>query len=400
MTNKDPLQNKRRLDTLLVRGGTRRSNFKETSEAIFLTSGFVYDSAEEAEARFKGEVDGYLYGRYANPTNTMLEQRLAALEGGDGVCRLAASGMAAVNAALLASVKAGDHIVAGKALFSSCRYLIETLLPKYGVEYTLVTGSHTDEWEKAVKPNTKVFFAESPANPTLEITDIAAIAKIAHKAGARLIVDNVFSTPLLQKPFELGADVVVYSLTKHCDGQGRVLAGAIIGDEKWVSEELDPVLRHTGPALSPFVAWVVLKGLETLSLRVGRMCENAARLADVIAAHPASNYARYPSREDFPQKELAMKQMKKGGTVIAIDLKGGKDAAYKFLDALEIVDISNNLGDDKSLATHPATTTHGSLPVEAQLELGITAGLLRLSVGIEDIDDLIEDITKALDAAL
>lgn len=399
MTNKDPKQNQRRQDTLLVRGGTRRSNHKETSEAIFLTSGFVYDSAEEAEARFKGEIEGYLYGRYANPTNTMLEQRLAALEGGNGVCRLAASGMAAVQAALIASVKAGDHIVAGKALFSSCRYIIETLLPKFGVEFTLVNGSNTQEWAAAVKPNTKVFFAETPANPTLEVTDIKAIAEIAHNAGARLILDNVFATPLLQKPFELGADVVVYSLTKHCDGQGRVLAGAIIGDEKWVTEELDPILRHTGPAMSPFVAWVVLKGMETLSLRVDRMCDNAARLADLIAAHPATSFVRYPSRADHPQQELAMKQMKKGGTIIAFEVKGGQEGAFKFLNGLEIVDISNNLGDAKSLATHPATTTHRSLETAVQLELGVTPGLIRLSVGIEDIDDLLEDVTAALDKA-
>ncbi len=400
MTNKDPKQNQRRQNTLLVRGGTRRSGHKETSEAIFLTSGFVYDSAEEAEARFKGEVEGYLYGRYANPTNTMLEQRLAALEGGGGVCRLAASGMAAVNAALMASVKAGDHIVAGKALFSSCRYIIETLLPKYGVEFTLVTGSNTQEWADAVKPNTKVFFAETPANPTLEVTDIKAISEIAHNAGARLILDNVFATPLLQKPFELGADVVVYSLTKHCDGQGRVLAGAIIGDEKWVTEELDPYLRHTGPAMSPFVAWVVLKGMETLSLRVDRMCDNAARLADLIGSHPAASFVRYPSRDDHPQKALAMSQMKKGGTIIAFEVKGGQEGAFKFLNGLEIVDISNNLGDAKSLATHPATTTHRSLEVAAQLELGVTPGLIRLSVGIEDIDDLLEDVKAALDGVL
>lgn len=396
MTNKDPKQNQRRQNTLLVRGGTKRSNHKETSEAIFLTSGFVYDSAEEAEARFKGELPGYLYGRYANPTNTMLEERLAALDGADA-CRLAASGMAAVQAAMLASVRAGDHIVAGKALFSSCRFIIETLLPRYGVEFTLVEGANTQAWADAVKPNTKAFFMESPANPTLEVSDIKAIADIAHKAGARLIVDNVFATPLLQKPFELGADVIVYSLTKHCDGQGRVLAGAILGDEKWVTEELDPILRHTGPAMSPFVAWVVLKGLETLSLRVDRMCDNAQKLAELIGSHDAVNFVRYPARKDHPQHELAMKQMKKGGTIVAFELKGGKDGAYKFLNALEIVDISNNLGDTKSLATHPSTTTHKLFELDVQAELGVTAGLIRLSVGIEDIDDLLEDVKQALD---
>lgn len=398
MTNKDPKQNQRRQDTLLVRGGTKRSSHKETSEAIFLTSGFVYDSAEEAEARFKGEIPGYLYGRYANPTNTMLEERLAALEGAE-VCRLAASGMAAVQAALLASVRAGDHIVAGKAAFSSCRYIVETLLPKFGVEFTLIDVFDNDAWEKAVKPNTKVFFFESPINPTLEIADLDAICKIAKANDIRVIVDNAFATPLLQKPMEYGADVIVYSLTKHCDGQGRVLAGAILGDEKWVTEELDPILRHTGPAMSPFVAWVVLKGMETLSLRVDRMCNNAQTLADLIAEHPNVNFARYPTRKDHPQYELANKQMKRGGTIIAIDLKGGKDAAFKFLNALEIVDISNNLGDAKSLATHPATTTHKTFEPDVQLTMGITPGLIRFSVGIEDIDDLIEDVKQALDKA-
>lgn len=398
MTNKDPKQNQRRQDTLLVRGGTKRSSHKETSEAIFLTSGFVYDSAEEAEARFKGEIPGYLYGRYANPTNTMLEERLAALEGAE-VCRLAASGMAAVQAALLASVRAGDHIVAGKAAFSSCRYIVETLLPKFGVEFTLIDVFDNDAWEKAVKPNTKVFFFESPINPTLEIADLDAICKIAKANDIRVIVDNAFATPLLQKPMEYGADVIVYSLTKHCDGQGRVLAGAILGDEKWVTEELDPILRHTGPAMSPFVAWVVLKGMETLSLRVERMCNNAQTLADLIAEHPNVNFARYPTRKDHPQYELANKQMKRGGTIIAIDLKGGKDAAFKFLNALEIVDISNNLGDAKSLATHPATTTHKTFEPDVQLTMGITPGLIRFSVGIEDIDDLIEDVKQALDKA-
>ncbi len=398
MTNKDKKQNQRRQDTLLVRGGTLRSGHKETSEAIFLTSGFVYDSAEEAEARFKGELPGYLYGRYANPTNTMLEDKLRALDGA-GACRLASSGMAAVQAAMLASVKAGDHIVAGKALFSSCRYIIETLLPKFGVEFTLIDSTNTIEWESAIKPNTKAFFLESPVNPTLEVSDIKAICEIAHKNGVRVIIDNVFATPLLQKPFELGADIVVYSLTKHCDGQGRVLAGAILGDEKWVTEELDPVLRHTGPAMSPFVAWVILKGMETLSLRVERACNNAQKLADIIGAHDAVKFVRYPTRKDHPQNELAMSQMKMGGTIIAFELKGGKESAYKFLNSLEIIDISNNLGDAKSLATHPATTTHKLFDTDTQMELGVTPGLIRLSVGIEDIEDLSDDIKQALAAA-
>jgi O-succinylhomoserine sulfhydrylase len=389
-------------DTILVRGGTSRSEHKETSEAIFLTSGFVYDSAEEAEARFLGEAPGYLYGRYANPTNTMLEQKLATLEGAD-LCRLTSSGMAAVNGALLACVKAGDHIVAGKALFSSCRWLIETFLPRYGVEYTLVDSAESANWAAAIKPNTKAFFLETPANPTLEISDIHAIADIAHNAGAKLIIDNVFATPLLQKPMALGADIVIYSLTKHCDGQGRVLGGAILGAEKWVTEELDPILRHTGPAMSPFVAWVVLKGMETMSLRVARACNNAAKLADIIGAHSAVNLVRYPTRSDHPQHELAARQMTMsnkpmGGTIVALELKGGKAAAFKFLNALNIIDVSNNLGDTKSLATHPATTTHKLFEADVQVQMGVTPGYVRLSVGIEDVEDLAEDVTQALDA--
>ena len=389
-------------DTILVRGGTSRSEHKETSEAIFLTSGFVYDSAEEAEARFLGEAPGYLYGRYANPTNTMLEQKLATLEGAD-LCRLTSSGMAAVNGALLACVKAGDHIVAGKALFSSCRWLVETFLPRYGVEYTLVDSAESANWAAAIKPNTKAFFLETPANPTLEISDIRAIADIAHNAGAKLIIDNVFATPLLQKPMALGADIVIYSLTKHCDGQGRVLGGAILGAEQWVTEELDPILRHTGPAMSPFVAWVVLKGMETMSLRVERACNNATKLADIIGAHPAVNHVRYPTRSDHPQHELAMRQMTMankpmGGTIVAFELKGGKAAAFKFLNALKIIDVSNNLGDTKSLATHPATTTHKLFEADVQMQMGVTQGYVRLSVGIEDVEDLAEDVTRALEA--
>jgi O-succinylhomoserine sulfhydrylase len=399
MTKKHELRN----DTILVRGGTNRSEHKETSEAIFLTSGFVYDSAEEAEARFLGEAPGYLYGRYANPTNTMLEEKLAAIEGAD-LCRLTSSGMAAVNAALLACVKAGDHIVAGKALFSSCRWLIEIFLPRYGVEFTLVDSADNAAWAAAVKPNTKAFFLETPANPTLEISDIRSIAEIAQKAGAKLIVDNVFATPLLQKPLQMGADIVIYSLTKHCDGQGRVLGGAILGSEQWVVDDLDPILRHTGPAMSPFVAWVVLKGMETMSLRVERACKTAAKLAEVIGAHPSVNFVRYPTRSDHPQHELAKRQMTlanrpMGGTIVAFELKGGKAAAFKFLNSLKIVDISNNLGDTKSLATHPATTTHKLFEADVQLQMGVTQGYVRLSVGIEDADDLIEDVARALDIA-
>lgn len=383
------------LETILVRGGTLRSNFKETSEAIYLTSGFVYDSAEEAEARFKGESPGYLYGRYANPTNTMLEEKLKALEGAEA-CRLAASGMAAVNAAIMACVKAGDHIVAARALFSSCRWIIETFLSRYGVDFTLIDGTDVNEWEAAIRPNTKVFFFETPSNPTLEIIDIKAVSEIAHKHDIKVIIDNVFATPLLQKPLELGADIVVYSLTKHADGQGRVLAGAILGPEEWVVNELQPILRHTGPALSPFAAWVVLKGLETLSLRVDRMCDNAEKLAAFLESHPEVNYTIYPFLKSHPQYELATKQMKRGSNLISFELKGGKEAAFKFLNSLKLVDISNNLGDAKSLATHPATTTHRLFTPEVQQELGVTEGLVRISVGIENIDDLIKDISEAL----
>lgn len=386
-------------DTILVRGGTHRSEHKETSEAIFLTSGFVYDSAEEAEARFKGEEPGYLYGRYANPTNTMLQDKLAMLEGAEA-CRLTSSGMAAVNAAIMACVTAGDHIIAGKALFSSCRWIIETHLPKYGVEYSLVDATDLSAWKAAIRPNTKAFFFETPANPTLDVCDIKGICSIAKVIGAKTIIDNVFATPMLQKPMTMGADIVVYSLTKHCDGQGRVLAGAILADEQWITDELDPILRHTGPAISPFVSWVVLKGMETLSLRIDRSCDNAQKLADVIGAHKAVNFVRYPTRKDHPQHNLAMAQMAKGGTIVAFELKGGKAAAFNFLNALKVADISNNLGDTKTLSTHPATTTHKLFDAEVQKEMGVTEGYVRLSVGIEDYQDLATDICAALDAAI
>ena len=385
-------------DTILVRGGLTRSQHKETSEAIFLTSGFVYDTAAEAEARFKGELPGYLYGRYANPTNRMLEERLAAIDGAE-TCRLTASGMAAVTAALLAPLRAGDHVVAGKALFSSCRWVIETFMPRYGIEFTLVDATDISAWQAAIRPNTKSLFLESPTNPTLDLTDIAAVATVAKSCGARLIVDNIFASPILQRPFELGADVVVYSTTKHMDGSGRTLGGAILGSLAFMEEHIDPYLRHTGPAMSPFVAWNVLKGLETLSMRVERASANAARLADVIAAHPATAQVRYPHRSDHPQYDLAKRQMKRGGTLLAFELRGGKQAAFAFLNALRIVDISNNLGDSKSLATHPATTTHSSFSDEVKVELGVTDGLIRLSVGIEDGDDLVGDVTAALEAA-
>jgi O-succinylhomoserine sulfhydrylase len=386
-------------DTILVRGGQTRSQHKETSEALFLTSGFVYDSAAEAEARFKGEAPGYLYGRYANPTNTMLEERLAMLDGAQ-TCRLTASGMAAVTAALLAPLRAGDHVIAGKALFSSCRWVIETFMPRYGIEFTLVDAGDLSAWAAAVRTNTKTFFLESPTNPNLDLTDIQGVADIAHACGAMLIVDNIFASPILQRPFEMGADVIVYSTTKHMDGGGRTLGGAILGSTAFMEEHIDPYLRHTGPAMSPFVAWTVLKGLETMSLRVERASQSAAKMADLLGDHRAVSKVMYPFRADHPQQALARKQMKMGGTLVAFELKGGKTAAYAFLDALKIVDISNNLGDAKSLATHPSTTTHKLFEHAVQLELGVTPGLVRLSVGIEDYDDLAGDVNAALDMVL
>lgn len=384
--------------TVLVRGGSKRSPHKETSEAIFLTSGFVYDSAAEAEARFAGTAPGYLYGRYANPTNTMLEERLAALEGG-GVCRLTASGMAAVTAAISCCVRAGDHVVAGRALFSSCRWVLETHMKRFGVHCDFVDATDLDAWRAAIRPDTRAIFIETPANPTLELTDIAAVAALAKAVGARVIVDNIFATPLVQRPFELGADIVVYSTTKHMDGQGRTLGGAVIGPADWVTGELDPFLRHTGPAMSPFVAWNVLKGLETMELRVARSIETAGRLFALARAHPVVARVLWPGDPDHPQAAIAARQMRGGGTLLAIDLTGGQPAAYAFLDALQVVDISNNLGDAKSLATHPATTTHRLLDPAVQAELGITPGLVRLSVGIEDPRDLEADVAQALEAA-
>jgi O-succinylhomoserine sulfhydrylase len=392
----DTPTNKHATDTILVRGGHTRSPHKETSEALYLTSGFVYDSAAEAEARFKGELPGYLYGRYANPTNTMLEERLALLDGAQ-TCRLTASGMAAVTAALLAPLRAGDHVVAGKALFSSCRWVIETFMPRYGIEFTLVDGGDLSAWRDAIRPNTKTFFLESPTNPNLDLTDIRAVSDIGHACGALVIVDNIFASPILQKPFELGADVVVYSTTKHMDGAGRTLGGAILGRTDFIEEHIDPYLRHTGPAMSPFVAWNVLKGLETMSLRVERASHSAAKLADAMAEHKAIGRVMYPFRTDHPQHALAKAQMKMGGTLIAFELAGGKEAAFGFLDRLKIVDISNNLGDAKSLATHPATTTHKLFEAHIQAELGVTPGLVRLSVGIEDYHDLLADVMGALD---
>ena len=381
--------------TKLVHGGTLRSQYGETSEAIFLTQGFVYDSSEAAEARFKGETDGYIYARYGSPTNDMFEKRMCLLEGAEDA-RAMASGMAAVTAAILCQLKAGDHIVAARALFGSCRWVVETLAPKYGIECTLIDGKDLANWEKAIRPTTKVFFLESPTNPTLEVVDIAGVARLANQISAKVVVDNVFATPLFQKPLELGAHIVVYSATKHIDGQGRCLGGIVLADKEWIAANLHDYFRHSGPAMSPFNAWVLLKGLETMALRVKQQTENATKVADFLANHSAVSRVIYPGRKDHPQADIIARQMTGGSTLVAFELKGGKNAAFAVQNALDVVKISNNLGDSKSLITHPATTTHKNLNDEARAELGIAPGLLRLSAGIEDADDLIEDFDRAL----
>lgn len=384
-------------ETLLIRGGLDRSPFGETSEAIYLTSGFVYDSAEAAEARFKGEEPGFIYSRYGNPTVRMFEQRLAAFEGAEA-CYGTASGMAAVWAGLLAHLRAGDHLVASRVLFGSCIYVVQTLLPRFGVETTLVDGGDARAWANAIRPNTKAFFLETPANPTLALIDIKAVADVAHAHNIRLVIDNALASPIVQKPFQLGADVVIYSATKHIDGQGRALGGAVLAEADWLTKEFQPFLRHTGPALSPFNAWVLVKGLETMALRVERSSDSALALAHEVEAHAGVSRTFHPFLPSFPQVELARRQMTTGGTLVAFDL-GSKAAAFAFLNALEIIDISNNLGDAKSLATHPATTTHRTLPEADRKAAGITEGLVRLSVGLESVKDLSRDIGRALDTA-
>ena len=384
--------------TQLVHSGTLRSQHGETSEAIFLTQGYVYDTAEAAEARFKGEEPGFIYSRYANPTVDMFEKRMCALEGAEDA-RAMASGMAAVAAAILCSLKAGDHIVAARALFGSCRWVIETLAAKYGIDSTLIDGTDIANWEKAVRPNTRLFFLESPTNPTLEVVDIAAVAALANSIGARLVVDNVFATPLQQKPLELGAHVVVYSATKHIDGQGRCLGGVVLSDKEWIDKNLHDYFRHTGPSLSPFNAWTLLKGLETLPIRVQQQTASAGKIADFLAGRAEISRVIYPGRADHPQAAVVKKQMSGGSTLICLDLEGGKAKAFGFQNALDVIKISNNLGDAKSLITHPATTTHKNLTDEARAELGIGGGTLRLSVGLEDTDDLIADIGEALGRA-
>jgi O-succinylhomoserine sulfhydrylase len=384
--------------TQLVHGGSLRSAFGETSEAMFLTQGFLYDSMEAAEARFKGEEPGFIYSRFSNPTVAMFEKRMALLEGAESA-RATASGMAAVTAALIGQLKAGDHVVAARALFGSCRYVVEELLPRFGVDSTLVDGASIGQWQDAIRPNTRTLFLESPTNPTLEIYDIAAIASIARKAGATLVVDNVFATPLYQRPLELGADCVVYSATKHIDGQGRCLGGVILGSEAFIQTHIHNLLRQTGPSLSPFNAWVMLKGLETLSVRVAAQSQSAARIADFLAKSDGVDRVLYPGRTDHPQHELARRQMHGFGTLVAFELPGGKAGAFRFANALSIIGISNNLGDAKSLITHPATTTHQRLSPQVRAEMGISEGLLRLSVGLEDVDDLLADLADALKTA-
>ena len=385
--------------TIAVHAGTDRSQHGETSEAIYLTQGFVYPDAETAKRRFTGDEDGFIYARYGNPTVRMFEDRIAALEGAE--CAFAtASGMAAVNAALMCQLKAGDHVVAAKALFGSCLFIVENLLPRFGVQTTLVDGGDLDAWRAAMRPETKCAFIETPSNPTLELIDVKAVAEICHANGARLVVDNVFATPVFQKPLALGADVVIYSATKHIDGQGRCLGGVVLGTEKFIRDELEPFLKHTGAALSPFNAWVMLKGLETLDLRVRAQAAGAKVVADAAAGHPATVRAIYPGRDDHPQRALVEAQMTGGGTVIALEVQGGEAGAFRFLDALKILLISNNLGDAKSLVTHPTTTTHQRLSEEQRLALGITPGLVRISVGLEDPADLAADVLGALDAVL
>jgi O-succinylhomoserine sulfhydrylase len=383
------------LDTRLVHDGQMRSSFGETSEALFLTQGHVYETAESCEARFNDSEPGYIYARFSNPTVAMFEARMAALEGAEAA-RATASGMAAVTAALMGQLKAGNHVVAARALFGSCRYVIEDWLPRFGVATTLVNGTNLEDWRRAVRPETKVFFLESPANPSLELINIEAVAAIAHEAGATLTVDNVFATALWQKPLTLGADCVVYSATKHIDGQGRCLGGVILGSLSFIEEKIKTPLRQTGPALSPFNAWVLLKGLETFSLRVEKQTRSAEIIADALANHPKFDTLIYPNSRHHPQADLIARQMQGGSTLIALTIKGEKAEAFRFLNALKLIRISNNLGDTKSLITHPATTTHQRFTPEQRLDMNVPDGLVRLSVGLEHPEDLIADIKQAL----
>ncbi len=385
--------------TTSVHGGTRRSQYNEVSEAIFLTQGFVYDSAEQAEARFlKTGPDEFIYARYGNPTVAMFEDRIAALEGAEDAFATA-SGMAAVSGALTAMLRAGDHVVAARALFGSCLYVLEEVLTRYGVEVTLVDGTDLEAWRGAMRPDTKVAFFESISNPTLEVIDIAAVAEIAHAVGATVVVDNVFATPVFSRALALGADVVIYSATKHIDGQGRALGGVILGSREYIRGTVEPYMKHTGGAMSPFTAWIMLKGLETMDLRVQAQADTALAVAEALQGHPKLSRVIYPGHASHPQQALTLAQMEKGGTIVAFELAGGQEAAFRFLNALEIIIISNNLGDAKSIITHPATTTHQRLPAAQKALLGITPGLVRLSLGLEDTRDLVGDLMAALEQA-
>ncbi len=385
--------------TKMVHAGVRRSQYGEVSEGVFLTQGFVYDSAEQAEARFlEAEEDEFIYARYGNPTIAMFQDRIAALEGAEDAFATA-SGMAAVSGALCAMVNAGDHIVAARALFGSCLYVLEEVLSRFGVEVSFVDGTDLDQWRSAIQPSTKVVFFETVSNPTLEVIDIAAVSKLAHDAGAKVVVDNVFATPVFSKAFRQGADVVVYSATKHIDGQGRMLGGIILGTQEFIRKTVEPYMKHTGGAMSPFTAWVMLKGLETIELRVRAQAQTAKAIADRLTGHEKLCRVIYPGHSSHPQHALTIAQMEQGGTVLALDLEGGKKAAFEFLNSLEIAIISNNLGDAKSIVTHPATTTHQRLPEDQKKALGITDGLIRFSAGLEHPDDLIDDILQALEKA-
>jgi O-succinylhomoserine sulfhydrylase len=381
--------------TLLVRGGATRTPHDETSEALFLTSGFVYDDAAAAEAAFAQDGTRYVYSRYSNPTVAMFEERLRLAEGAEA-CRATATGMAAVFAALACRLRVGERLVSSRALFGSCHWIVTELLPRWGIETVLVDGRDLGAWEEALAPGAAFAFCESPSNPTMEIIDLAGVARLVHRAGGRLVVDNVFATPIVQQPLALGADIVVYSATKHIDGQGRCLGGAVLGSEKYIKDEFGPFYRHTGPSLSPFNAWLLLKGLETLELRVERQCRTAVAVARFLEGHPKVERVLYPGLPSHPQRDLARRQMKAGGSLVAFEIAGGKAASFRFLDALRLVDISNNLGDAKSLVTHPATTTHSRLKPEARAELGISDGVVRFSAGLEAEADLVADLERAL----
>ncbi len=384
-----------RTATRLVHGGIQRSQHGETAEALYLTSGYIYDDAEQAEATFAGTVDHYQYSRFANPTVSMLEERLCLIEGAEA-CRTTATGMAAVNAALLAHLKAGDRVVASRALFGSCHWIVSTLLPKFGIATEFVDCADLAQWRAALSRPAQLVLLETPSNPMLELVDLRAVCDLAHEAGAIVVVDNVFATPLLQQPLTFGADVVVYSCTKHIDGQGRVLGGAVLGSRKWVTDTLQPFIRNTGPAMSPFNAWVLLKGLETLALRIDAGCRGAVAIAEFLAGRPEVTRVWYPTRADHPQQALALRQMTAGGTVVTFEVAGGKDSAFSMMNAFGLIAVSNNLGDSKSLVTHPATTTHMRIGPEERAKLGITDGVIRLSVGLEDVGDLTDDLAQAL----